>query len=223
MKTVLVHGLGQNASSWRRTVEAMENNADIVCPNLSDLLGDKAVCYSNLYRTFEKYCGHFEGKLNLCGLSLGGTLVLQYGIEHPDKVNDMVLIGTQYIMPKKLLKFQNIIFHMMPNRAFQNMGFRKKEIIGLSKSMMDLNFRKDLKKIDCPVLILCGEKDKANKTASFQMKEQIACAEISIVENAGHEVNLDTPKELGAVLSDFFQKNESRTEISEKNFSFNEG
>ena len=65
-------------------------------------------------------------------------------------------------MPKNLLKIQNVIFKFMPDKAFSEMGFGKKDFMQLSNSMMDLNFEHSIKKINCDVLILCGEKDKAN-------------------------------------------------------------
>ena len=50
--------------------------------------------YDTLYRTLETYCEQFEEPLNICGLSLGGILAMQYAIEHPEKMNSLVLIGT---------------------------------------------------------------------------------------------------------------------------------
>lgn len=206
MTTILLHGLGQASSSWERTVEALGDRSNIFCPDLASWLDKKEPCYTNLYKELEKYCGQFSEPLNLCGLSLGGILALQYGIELPDKVNSLVLIGTQYSMPEKLLKFQNAVFHIMPNSAFQSMGFGKKEFISLTKSMMKLNFAHDLKKVTCPVLVICGEKDKANKAASLQLKEQIPNAEISIIADACHEVNMENPSELGRRMEVFFRK-----------------
>ncbi|WP_353948433.1 alpha/beta fold hydrolase [Sporolactobacillus sp. Y61] len=205
MKYILLHGLGQTSSSWNDTIEVMEKKSDILCPNLSDLLRDEEVNYSNLYKVFSEYCMNFTEPLNICGLSLGGILTLQYGIENPNKINSMVLIGTQYVMPKGLLKLQNVVFHIMPNSTFKKMGFGKKDFINLSKSMMNLDFRQNLQNISCPVLVICGEKDNVNKRASLQLKEQIPHAEISIIENAGHEVNLDAPKKLGVILNTFFK------------------
>ncbi len=206
MKYILLHGLGQTSSSWNNTIETMENKSDILCPNLLDLLCGKEVTYSNLYKAFSEYCMSVTEPLNVCGLSLGGILALQYGIENPQKVNSMVLIGTQYIMPKGLLKFQNVIFHIVPNSTFKKMGCEKKDFINLTKSMMDLNFQKDLHLISCPVLVICGGRDKANKPASLQLKEHIPNVEISIINNAGHEVNIDTPKKLGEILNAFFER-----------------
>ena len=79
------------------------------------------------------------GKIDLCGLSLGGILSLHYAAEHPEKVKSLVLIGTQYVMPKKLLKIQSAVFRLMPAKAFASMGFSKKDFLQLSGTMADLD------------------------------------------------------------------------------------
>lgn len=206
MKHILLHGLGQTPESWNGTVKAMKMQPDILCPDLSEWLREKEVCYDTLYHGLGVFCSQISEPINLCGLSLGGVLALQYGIENPGKVNSLVLIGTQYTMPKKLLKFQNIVFRCMPSRMFADLGFSKKEFIGLCKSMFQINFQNRLKEITCPVLVVCGEKDRANKAAALKLKELLPGAEIAIIPNAGHEVNTDTPEELGKLLSDFFAK-----------------
>ncbi len=71
--------------------------------------------------------------MDLCGLSLGGVLALQYTIEHPEKVNSLVLIAAQYKMPAKLLKPQNSFFRFMPKSSFQQTGFGKREFMELCK------------------------------------------------------------------------------------------
>lgn len=206
MKYILLHGLGQNSSSYNKTIEYMEMKNDIICLDLVKLLHCKEVNYANLYQVFVEYCKQIDEPLNICGLSLGGVLAMHYTIENPAKVNSLVLIATQYIMPKKILKFQNILFSLMPNRTFKKIGFNKNEFINLSKSMMNLNFENDLKKIDCPTLIICGNKDKANKLASLQLKERITNSNLKIIENAGHEVNIDNPEKLGIILNKFFKE-----------------
>lgn len=207
MKCILLHGLGQSAASWGDTIKYLGPASDILCPELSRWLEGCEPRYDNLYCGLVKYCGQVEGPLNLCGLSLGGILALQYGIEHPERVSSMVLVGTQYTMPKGLLKFQNALFHLMPKRTFQEMGFKKADFIELCKSMFDLNFQTGLKQISCPVLIVCGEKDGANRAASLQMKEQIPNAEFLMVPGAGHEVNRDAPDALGKAIHCFVEKN----------------
>lgn len=204
MSYVFIHGLGQTPDSWDRTIEGNESTKNAYRPNLSQLLQDKEINYNNLYKAFEDYCNRLDEPLNLCGLSLGGVIALQYAIENPTKVNSMVLIATQYQMPKKLLTFQNIIFKFMPEKMFGQMGFKKRDFIELSKSMMDIDFSDKLKEVKCPVLVLCGEKDSPNKKASVGLAAELPNAKLHWIANSGHEVNVDNPEKLAAELYEFF-------------------
>ncbi len=177
-----------------------------VCPDLFALLNNKEVTYANLYHAFSEYCNNISEPLNLCGLSLGGILALNYAIEYPSRVQSLVLIGAQYKMPKTLFKLQNIIFRLMPESTFKKMGFQKKNIIQLTNSMIDLDFSKNLKSVSCNTLIICGEKDRANKKAAKSLAENIPGAKFQLLVNASHEVNKETPKKLAAELERFYQK-----------------
>lgn len=203
---ILIHGLGQTPASWEKTISqpALSQEA-ILCVDLIQLLKDKPVVYDNLYQAFSEYCLAMDEPIHLCGLSLGGILALQFAIAHPDKVKSLVLIGIQFVMPERLLKLQNIMFRFMPGHLFSKMGFQKKDFIQLSKSMLKLNFEQNLGKLACPVLVLCGEKDKVNKTAAVELERRIPDATLRFVEHAGHEVNVDAPEQLGVILSDFIR------------------
>lgn len=207
MKYVFLHGLGQSAANWEQTIRHIGQGDDVRCPELSEWLVGHEPCYASLYSGLERYCAELEAPFNLCGLSLGGIMALQYGIEHPERVNSMVLIGTQFVMPKGLLKLQNALFRLMPQKAFQGMGFEKRAFIALSRSMMPLDFRAGLGAIGCPVLLVCGERDRANLSASMQMKERIPGARLVILPGSGHEANRDAPDELGKQIGQFFAEN----------------
>ncbi len=164
----------------------------------------KKPSYDSLYRALEAACAQLEGPVNLCGLSLGGILALQYGIEHPDKVGALALIGVPYPMPKGLLRLQNMIFYLMPSRVFQRMGWNKKDWIALCLSMAGLDFSCDLGKICCPALILCGAADRVNRAAAQRLSERIPGAKLAVISHAGHEVHVENPMDLGRTLAAFF-------------------
>lgn len=209
MKCVLIHGLGQTAQSWNETAAAMERcggRSDVMCPDLTELLGNKKPCWDELYGSFEEYCLGIGEPLELCGLSLGGILALRFCAEHSDKVSGAVLIGAQFVMPRNLLRLQNAVFHLMPKSAFVSTGFGKKEFLSLARSMETLDFSEDLERITCPTLIICGEKDKPNRKAAIRMNAGIKGSELLIVAGSGHEVNVDRPDELGKAISVFFGK-----------------
>lgn len=205
---VFLHGLGQTPGSWTETIQKLNPAGPSLCPNLAELLQGKDPDYQSLYEAVSALCSQVDGTLDLCGLSLGGVLALQYAIEQPRKVRSLVLIAPQYRMPKTLLKVQNLLFRFMPERAFQSTGFGKKAFIRLCGSMMDLDFTSALSAVGCPVLVLCGERDSANKKAAAKLTELLPDAEMQEIPGAGHEVNLDAPEQLAGVLSRFCQRME---------------
>ena len=147
-----------------------------------------------------------RGKLDLCGLSLGGVLALHYAIDHPQKVRSLVLIAAQYRMPKALLRFQNIVFRLMPKSMFQQTGFGKADFLRLCQTMMELDFSPSLSNVTCPVLVVCGERDSANKAASRELAGRLRAAELCLLEGAGHELNTEAPERLAELLRRFYEK-----------------
>lgn len=217
MVYVFIHGLGQSSSSWDNVISYLPRHYRATCPDLVRMVNHKDVTYNNLYNSFVKYCEDIDEPLHLCGLSLGGILALNYVVDFPDKVKSLVLIGAQYEMPKLLLKFQNSIFRFMPKSAFGKMGFKKEHFIQLTNSMVDLNFSKDLIDISCDTLIVCGEKDHANRNASKNLLELIPKSKIQFITNASHEINVQEPKKLAEILEDFYEN--SRIYISNRSIN----
>lgn len=207
MELMLIHGLGQDSSSWNEVRSLLSESIHVQCPNLHELPNGEEITYTNLYTAFSDYCKTFSQPLNLCGLSLGGILALNYTIDNPEKVQSLVLIGAQYrIANKALFKLQSIIFKIMPKSFFQNMGFQKKDVISLSNSITDIDFSSKLKSISCETLILCGKKDNPiNIKASEDLAESIANAKLKLIENAAHEVNKNNPQKLSFEINEFYR------------------
>lgn len=203
MSYIFIHGLGQDSSSWKGTLEFLSEQDGTYCPDLAVLLEGIDVTYQNLYEKFSEYCNHFSKPLNICGISMGAVLALNYALDNPQKVDSLVLIAPQYKIPKTLLKIQNIIFKFMPQSSFKSMGFGKKDFITLTNSMITLDFSNRLSDISCHVLIICGEKDSANIKAAKELSERISMAKFEIIVGSGHEANIDKPKELAEKLSYF--------------------
>lgn len=78
MINILVHGLGQNEKSWDQVKANLDNQIKVECPNLFELVKNYEINYENMYQAFLDYCNSFNEKVNLCGLSLGGLLAIDY-------------------------------------------------------------------------------------------------------------------------------------------------
>ncbi|AMB96406.1 alpha/beta fold hydrolase [Aerococcus urinae] len=207
MKNILIHGLGQDHTSWDPVKGHLgEENLAVHCPNLFELVKNDRYTYQNLYNQFETHINHYDSKVNLCGLSLGGLLALDYAKNYPNKVNSLILIGVPYKIPKLLMDIQAMIFRLMPKRTFEKLGLAKDEFVSLIASTKDLNIATNLEQVDCKTLLICGEKDRFNLKSSRHFHAQIKNSELNLIKNAGHEVNVDNPKVLAELISEFWKK-----------------
>lgn len=205
MKYLYLHGLGQTAESWNKVTRATEMADNSVCLDLAEMVKGKAATYSNLYSTLSEMCNAEKEDIILCGLSLGGVLALNYAIDYPQKVKALVLIAAQYKMPTRLLKLQNALFRFMPQSMFQQTGFGKPDFISLCNTMVELDFSDSINQVSCPVLIVCGGKDKANKKASIELAHILKHSKFKEISEAGHEVNLESPEKLASLLREFYK------------------
>ena len=167
MKTILIHGLGQTAGAWNKTAELLPQE-DVLCPELSAFIGGGS--YGELYSGFSRYLDELGQPLFLCGLSLGAVLALNYAIDRPGSVGGLALAAPQFRMPRALLRFQGAVFRLMPEKSFAGSGLTKKQMISLTGNMARLDFTPSLGRIECPVSIACGERDKANISAARELE-----------------------------------------------------
>ncbi|HIY09110.1 MAG TPA: alpha/beta fold hydrolase [Firmicutes bacterium] len=204
MTCVLLHGLGQGPSSWDGVREALPPHLPVVCPSLGEWLAGREAVYADLFRGWEAYASRLDGPLVLCGLSLGGVLALDYTLRHPERVAALALIATPIAMPKTLLTVQNLLFRLLPSSAFAGMGLAKKQALSLCRSMKELDFRRQVGSLSCPVAAICGERDRTNRPAAQELARRVSHARLILLEGAGHEANSDNPLRLGEALGAFF-------------------
>ncbi len=198
MNLILLHGLGQSAESWNETAALLPAEWEISIPELNRF-SDGNFTYGHLYEGLRTELKKSAPSV-LCGLSLGAVLALNLAIDEPELVKRLILIAPQFQMPKVTLKLQGLIFRLMPSRSFERAGLPKKGMVALTESMSRLDFRDRLDRVECPALILCGERDSVNKKAAERLGGLLRNAENAVIPNAGHEVNLDNPRALAERL-----------------------
>ena len=204
MEVIFLHGLGQGPSAWEGVVSALPDSIRADCPDLFALAKGGTLDYPTLYRGFSAFCGEKREGLHLCGLSLGAVLALQYALEHPASVESLTLIAGRARMPRALLKVQGALFRLMGEKNFREMGLTRVDAITLTASMARLDFRPDLGRLRCPALVLCGEKDGANRREAAALAAGIPGAGLAFLPGAGHEVNREAPEALAEVLGQFY-------------------
>lgn len=197
MTFIFAHGLGQAPSSWDGVLSELPAGMPAHLPRL---FGEGRESYGGLYAGFSADCARCGEPLQLCGVSLGAVLALNYALDNPRRVKSLVLIAPQYRTPRLLLGVQSAVFRLMPASAFSSTGLSKREMTALTASMGDLDFTPRLHELACPVHIVCGGRDKANLRAARRLSGLVPGARLRIVEGAGHEVNMDAPELLADIL-----------------------
>jgi len=199
IKIVFLHGLGQNAEVWTETLSCI-GKQDFLC---IDLLDSEENCftYPCLMERLESVVSKNDAELIIVGISLGAVMAIDYYLRHRDKVKALILVAPQYKMPKLMLGIQNGIFRLLPESQFAKAGVSKEKMISISASMKELDFSRQLNLITCPVYIVCGEKDFANKRAAHCLHEKLIASELTIINGVGHEVNVDAPEKLAEIIT----------------------
>ena len=75
MQNLLLHGLGQNAASWEAVKSQLASRQmEAEALDLYGMLQGRKAEYGALLESLLDHCNGQDGKLNQCGLSLGGVL-----------------------------------------------------------------------------------------------------------------------------------------------------
>lgn len=81
MNYILLHGMGQNASSWNKIISYLSDKEETIPLELNGFFDEGDCTYSKLYVSFCEYCNSISKPLNLCGISFGAVLALNYAVE----------------------------------------------------------------------------------------------------------------------------------------------
>lgn len=203
---IFLHGLGQDSSSWNETFQFLDFNEKESITIIDDAMMEPS--FSDLKKNVEAQLAQKEGPFILCGLSLGAVLAIAMSLDCPEKIAGLIVIAPQYKMPSLLLKFQNGLFKLMPERFFSQTGVSKKQMMSISSSMRGIDYSRRIQDIQCPVYIICGSRDWANKRSARSLYRQLPQSKLFYVDGAGHEVNIEAPRELAKIINTAYDEME---------------
>ena len=149
-------------------------------------------------------------KTNIVGWSDGGNTGLTLAIKYPDKVKKLAVMGANIFIDssvvddwvfkelnQQLKELQNDTSQWSKNRI---------RLINLLLTEPKLSFS-DLKTINCPVLVIAGEKDVIKEAHTRNIAKNIAKATLVIAPNETHDYPIENPESFNKLVLDFLQKN----------------
>ena len=157
------------------------------------------------------------------GLSLGGTMSLEFYVTHPEMVEALVLCdtGPGYRNAEARAAWNERAFERASNFESRGMDAMSKSpeaqaaiphhrsAQGLAHAARGMLAQKDARVIDAlpgitvPTLVIVGDKDEPFVAPCEYMTKKIPGARLEVIANAGHSSNLDQPEAFNRVLLPF--------------------
>lgn len=128
---------------------------------------------------------------HLVGLSAGAMIALRCAAQH--SVGSLFLSAPEVKAPRALIKLQNFVFRLLPQRAFASSGLSKEDMITHSRALAKVNLSGDARAITAPTTIACGSRDRANLPAARKAHGLIAQSKLLVIDAVGHEWHRQAP------------------------------
>jgi pimeloyl-ACP methyl ester carboxylesterase len=224
---LLVHGSGADHSLWSLQVKALRAGFSVACVDLNGhgrstwREGDGLATYTeDVLAVLER----LSARTFLVGHSLGGAVVLNTALTHPERVGGIGLVGTGArlrVLPQLLELLESdwrAAVDLILAWAFSPLADRKLRVRArqqmlengqraLQRDLLTCNSFEMMDKLDrleMPALVVCGSADRLTPPKySEYLRDHIPNATLQIIEGAGHMVMLEQPEQLSQALREF--------------------
>jgi len=146
---------------------------------------------------------------NVLGWSDGGNTGLIMAMKYPQKVKKLITMGAnvfidQSVVEKSVFKqLDEQLLELKSNATYE--GKNRARLIKLLLTEPKLN-PEELKEINCPVLVLAGEKDVIKKNHTKLISANITNSTLLIAEKETHYYPRENPVEFNKTVLDFLNK-----------------
>jgi pimeloyl-ACP methyl ester carboxylesterase len=198
---VLLHGLRDDHRAWSWVLPWLAPHRRVIA---CDLRGHGETSLGSPDGTLAQLAGDLVAFLDaagleradLCGFSLGGTIVLRVAIDHPERVGRLVPVATSSRVGRAAVAWYEEQAGLADGPGHANAC---RAMARLGTEPLD----PELHRVEAPTLVVAAERDElCPPRAGAIIAAGIAGARLRVVPGAGHHVALERPEELGrAVLS----------------------
>lgn len=204
---VFIHGLGDGPDAWEHQIGALPSGfagVAVGVPGLASGRSDDRFSLGNAARHIVAELDQLGiEKAHFVGLSLGAMLSFEITASRPGRACSLTLAAGQVRPPRALMAIQTAVMRLVPARFVAQGSATKAQLLAVLDAVADTDFTPRLSTISVPTLVLCGSKDRANRAAARTFAAGIHGAELSIIEGAGHQPNMQTPEAFSERLNEF--------------------
>ncbi len=235
---VLLHGFTLDHRMWDDQLEFFSQNYLVIIPDARGH-GLSEAPQTNYARTDRvedllaliNYFG-FD-KIDLVGLSMGGSTAIGFALKHQVRLNSMTLVdtgaagfspGKKFSIIDKLVKEKGLKAGIEKWIAWTHGWYKddQEEVREKIEMMMREHSGAvwldemrgkyprtidldNVNNIKIPVLIMCGENDRIFVPLAKQLHEKIDGSVLKIIANSGHMLNMEQPEVFNMELNKFLE------------------
>ena len=229
---LLLHGLFGALSNWEAVVDKFSQSRRVIIPTLPiNSLPVRESGLEKLLEFLESYIDFMNfDTFDIMGNSLGGHLALMYTLDHPEKINRMILTGSSGLFENSMggsfprrgsydyIKERVEYTFYDPNTAteeyiqeiFETTNDIQKclRIVGMAKSAQRNNLANELHRIKAKTLLIWGLNDTITPPmVGHDFNRLLVNSELRFIDNCCHAPMMERPEEFNLILEQFFNKN----------------
>ena len=223
---ILLYGLFGSAKNFNQLVQHLKECYRVIVPVFPFYDLGTSVTIFSLTEFLHQLTEELElEKFHLLGNSMGGHIALLYALDHPEKVQSLILSGSSglfesgmgdsfpkrkeydYIKTKTELTFFDpaTASKELVDEIYSIVNSRKAlHILSLAKSTIRNNLEQELYKIKAPCCLVWGLQDVITPPhVAEEFKRLIPHAKLYWIDECGHVPMLETPGKFNQALDHF--------------------
>ncbi len=228
-KIYILHGWAYTTEKWPPFIKELESigfqTVFLHIPGLTAPL-EKAWNIDDYVSWLSDSLKNEEGGVTLLGHSNGGRISLAYTLKYPDKVKQLILIGSAGVYHNDpMIKFKRAFFGTLAKlgKSFDSLPFIRRafyRFVGerdyrdaspiMQETMSNLiavDLVPKLGQIKCPTLLIWGKHDQATPLSDGKiMKEKIVNSELEIINGARHSPHFTHVEETILIIKKYYEK-----------------
>lgn len=233
---VLQHGFLGGGGYWAPQLPTLCRHFEVLTTDMPGFAGSAA---EPVPQTMAGFAAALAGlldaldlaRVSLVGHSMGGMLALQFALDHPERLDRLVLYGTACSgrLPKRFETMEQTVERLreqgaeacaerivptwfvdgeraphFPMCRAAGRGAATEGAIRAIQAIDAWDVSARLGEVHVPTLVLCGDRDRSTAPdQSMRLYEGIAGAQLAIVPGCAHNVHLERPELFNALLTTF--------------------
>lgn len=233
---VLIHGFLGGTNYWIPVTTALKDNFDVIAVDLPGFAGSSSIPAPDTLSGYADTVFNLLDdlgiqKCSMLGFSMGGMIVQQAALDHPQRLQKLVLYGSAGVgdLPNRFESWEASIerikaqgveatadktaatwfvegdkhpFYKICRDACR--GANMESCFTVMRAMQKWSAMDSLKRLTHPTLVIVGDKDRSTRPSeSYALWEGLPNASLCVVPQAAHGLHMEKPDLFNSIVRDF--------------------